>query len=88
MKKSAQIENEIPGMSVQPLTAHERTTGNEMKIKLPVKLPIALNRSFKRKKSPMTPIVNITALTMKIAFIETYPILKKREVKNGSRGER
>ena len=32
------IENEIPGMSVHPLAAHESTTGDEINIILPDKL--------------------------------------------------
>ena len=36
--KIVEIESDIPGMSVHPLTAHESTTGNDTNIKAPDKL--------------------------------------------------
>lgn len=36
--KIDEIESDIPGMSVHPLTDHESTTGNDINIKVPDKL--------------------------------------------------
>lgn len=43
------MENEIPGTSILPETAHVNIKGNEIKIKLPAKLSKVLKRCFRSK---------------------------------------
>ena len=84
----AHMEKETPGRSMPPAAAHDITNGNDMNIKLPVKLWIPLNRWFNSKYNPITPVINSILSRMKIALMDIYPALKKSDVKNGITGGR
>ncbi len=86
MKYMVQIENEMAGTSMEPLAAHENTSGSEIYIKHALKLCISLKRCFSSKYNPMTPKINIIASNIIITLLDMNPARKIREVKNGISG--
>jgi hypothetical protein len=85
-KYNAQIVKVTLVRSEKPTLRNVRTVGKVAKSKPPRKLSILLKRSFRNKKNPITPNMNVNPSTMKIVAVETNPNLEKIEIMNGKSG--